>query len=563
MFNDLFQSKNAPVALTLFFVGVLFAIVAPTGIEAFPGWLAGAFGLIMGAVAGVLAMQGRGANRDELLALRTAVKAAQRGERSTRAAALSSEVGEVWNAIDDIALSVETGHQKLKESEADGERLRGELEQRSDQLAQADSDLRRAADALAAGLADQASSVDQVASSMSKTAQVLLQVAESVEQLASSADESSSSILQMRTTSEEVGANMSTLATSVRDTVSSIEQMAYSIKEVARNVDALSLMAEETSSSMTEMDVSIDQVQSNAHQTARLSEQVAIDAERGADSISRTIHEINRIKESSSEAVNAIMSLGARIEAIGAIVNVIDDVAEQTNLLALNAAIIAAQAGEYGKGFAVVADEIKELAERSGASTKEIATLIRAIQEQTKYAIQSVERGAATVDRGVEVSAEAELALKKILDSSQKSTTMVGAIARATVEQAKGSKQVTDAIGRIAQTVQQIASATAEQARGSELIMTSAEKMRVVTQQVERSQQEQSQGSRHISTAMENISRMVGNLHKAQRSQTRASEETEQVIERVREQVREHERRLSALATVSERLHRLAQRNGG
>lgn len=562
MLNDLLQSKNGPAALVLLIVGCLLGIALPLVMD-FPGSVAGALALVLGAMAGVLAMQGRGASRDELLALRTGVKAAQRGERAARSTALPPEVLEVWSAIDDLAAEVESGHKRVKEAEAASERQRGELDHRGDQFVQLEQDLKRAVDAIAAGLSDQAASVDQVVTSMHKTGQVLMQVAESVELLASSADESSSSILEMRTTSDEVAANMSTLATSVRDTVSSIEQMAYSIKEVARNVDALSLMAEETSSSMTQMDVSIDQVQTNAHQTARLSEQVAVDAERGADAISRTIHEINRIKESSSEAVSAIMSLGARIEAIGEILNVIDDVAEQTNLLALNAAIIAAQAGEYGKGFAVVADEIKELAERSGASTKEIATLIKAIQEQTKHAVQSVERGAATVDRGVEVSAEAELALKKILDSSQKSTTMVGAIARATVEQAKGSKQVTDAIGRIAQTVQQIASATAEQARGSELIMTSAEKMRVVTQQVERSQQEQSQGSRHISTAMENISRMVGNLHKAQRSQTRASEDTAQVIDRVREQVREHERRLSALTAVAEKLHRLVHRNGG
>jgi methyl-accepting chemotaxis protein len=555
MLNDLLQSKNGPAALTVLFAGVLVGIAAPALLDTFPGWIAGGVGLVLGATAGALAMQGRGANRDELLSVRTAIKAAQRGERAARSPAMSSEVSEVWSAIEDLATEVEHSHARAKEAEH-------ALEQRAEQFGQLDQDLKRAADAIAAGLADQAASVEQVTNSMQKTSQVLMQVAESVEQLASSADESSSSILEMRTTSDEVAANMSTLATSVRDTVSSIEEMAYSIKEVARNVDALSLMAEETSSSMTEMDVSIDQVQSNAHQTARLSEQVAVDAERGADAISRTIHEINRIKESSSEAVSAIMSLGTRIEAIGEILNVIDDVAEQTNLLALNAAIIAAQAGEYGKGFAVVADEIKELAERSGASTKEIAHLIKAIQEQTKHAIESVERGAETVDRGVDVSAEAELALKKILDSSQKSTTMVGAIARATVEQAKGSKQVTDAIGRIAQTVQQIASATAEQARGSELIMTSAEKMRVVTQQVERSQQEQSHGSRHISTAMENISRMVGNLHKSQRNQTRSSEDTALVLERVREQVREHERRLQALAAVSERLHRLAQRNG-
>ena len=79
-----------------------------------------------------------------------------------------------------------------------------------------------------------------------------------------------------------------------------------------------------------------------------------------------------------------IANLGSRIDAIGQILNVIDDVAEQTNLLALNAAIIAAQAGEHGKGFAVVADEIKDLAERAGASTKEIAELIKTIQARVQ-----------------------------------------------------------------------------------------------------------------------------------------------------------------------------------
>jgi methyl-accepting chemotaxis protein len=161
-----------------------------------------------------------------------------------------------------------------------------------------------------------------------------------------------------------------------------------------------------------------------------------------------------------------ISNLGSRIEAIGQIVNVIDDVAEQTNLLALNAAIIAAQAGEHGKGFAVVADEIKDLAERAGRLHEGDHRPYQDDSGRVEERHRAVERGAHNVDRGVEVSNEAERALKKILESSQKSTNMVRAIARATVEQAKGSKQVTDAIGRIAETVQQIAAATAQQARG-------------------------------------------------------------------------------------------------
>jgi methyl-accepting chemotaxis protein len=247
------------------------------------------------------------------------------------------------------------------------------------------------------------------------------------------------------------------------------------------------------------------------------------------------------MKDSSEEAVNVISSLGQKIEAIGHILNVIDDVAEQTNLLALNAAIIAAQAGEHGKGFAVVADEIKDLAERSGVSTKEIAELIKAIQTESRNAIAAVERGNANVDKGVEVSADAERALKKILDSSQKSTNMMRAIARATVEQAKGSKQVTDTINKIAETVQQIAKATGEQARGSELIIKGAEKMRSITQHVERSTQEQAKGGRQITAAIESISKMVNQLNLAHRQQQQAAERILELSSHVEQLFAEHD----------------------
>ncbi|HKY39789.1 MAG TPA: methyl-accepting chemotaxis protein [Polyangiaceae bacterium] len=425
-------------------------------------------------------------------------------------------------------------------------------------LAEAVSSLSSSLRLLTDGVAQQLNASDETARYIKEMTSSQREIAEHVEVLATSAEESSSSVIQMTATNEQVASNIADLATSVRETVASIEEMAYSIKEVAKNVDALSLTAEETSSSMNEMDVSIDQVQSNANETARLSEEVAQDAERGAEAILKTIGEIYRIKESSQEAVAVISNLGSRIDAIGQILNVIDDVAEQTNLLALNAAIIAAQAGEHGKGFAVVADEIKDLAERAGASTKEIADLIKTIQSESKNAILAVERGAQNVDRGVEVSNEAERALKKILESSQKSTNMVRAIARATVEQAKGSKQVTDAIGRIAATVQQIAAATAQQARGSELIMKSGEKMRTISQQVERSSQEQSRGSRQITQAMESINSLAGQLNSAQRTQTRGSERALSAAMQIEEAARKQDGALRELSSQTDRVRRSA-----
>ncbi len=495
------------------------------------------------AIAALLFAGGAAGSPVALDGLTDAVKKALEGSRVSAPAGTTGALAAVYDELGRVA--------------AERRKELGEGETKAKEVADAEAALDQLAHKLTDAVGLQVTASEDTTKLIKELTTAVREIAQHVEALASSAEESSSSILEMTATNDEVAENVGELAGSVRETVSSIEEMAYSIKEVAKNVDALSLTAEETSSSMNEMDVSIDQVQSNANETARLSEDVALDAEKGAEAILKTISEIYRIKESSQEAVSVISNLGSRIEAIGQIVNVIDDVAEQTNLLALNAAIIAAQAGEQGKGFAVVADEIKDLAERAGASTREITDLIKTVQAESKNAIHAVERGAVNVDRGVEVSNEAERALKKILESSQKSTNMVRAIARATVEQAKGSKQVTDAIGRIAETVQQIAAATAQQARGSELIMKSAEKMRVITQHVERSSQEQARGGRQITSAIESISGMVNQLNVSHRTQTRGGEQLLTAAARMETNARDQEGSLRQLTSSIERLRRV------
>jgi methyl-accepting chemotaxis protein len=413
--------------------------------------------------------------------------------------------------------------------------------------------------AVSSGAGTVTARVVDTSSSMGQMIASLKGIADNVEVLAQSAEESSSSILEMAATNDEVAENIQGLAASVEETTAAIEQMTFSIKEVAKNIEELSATTEETSSSMNEMDVSISQVETNANETAKLSEQAQRDAESGTEAISRTLAGIDKIKDSSKEAASVIEALGRKIAAIGNILNVIDDVAEQTNLLALNAAILAAQSGEHGKGFAVVADEIKDLAERTGASTKEISELVRAVQDQSRNAVTAMDRGVRNVEEGVRLGQEAETALKKIQESSQKSTQMVKAIARATIEQARGSKQVTMAINRIAETVQQIAAATAEQARGSEQIMKSAEKMKAITKHVERSSQEQARGSKQITRAIESISEMVHHLNRAQKEQTKGSEQVmtavvqiKQVAEAQAHSVRDLEAAIVDLASQAE-----------
>jgi methyl-accepting chemotaxis protein len=384
--------------------------------------------------------------------------------------------------------------------------------------------------------------VEETSSSMVEMLASLRGIADNVEVLYQSAEQSSSSIVEMAATNEEVAENVHSMAASVEETTSAIEEMSFSIREVATNISALSSSTEETSLSIKKMDASIGQVETNANETARLSEQVSEDAQSGVESLQKTLTGIDRIKETSRTAAGVIESLGKRISDIGNILNVIDDVAEQTNLLALNAAIIAAQAGEHGKGFAVVAEEIKDLAERTGASTKEIAELIRSIQDESRNAVAVMNQGVKNVEEGVLLGRDAEGALWKINDSAQKATQMVKAIARATVEQARGSRQVTTAIQRIFETVSMISKASNEQAKGSDQIIKSAEKMKAITAHVQRSSQEQTQGSKQITRSIESINEMVTHLNRAQKEQTQGSEQVLKAVETIKG-VSEHQTR--------------------
>jgi len=150
---------------------------------------------------------------------------------------------------------------------------------------------------------------------------------------------------------------------------------------------------------------------------------------------------------------HTVEGLGQRSDQIGAIVNTIQDIADQTNLLALNAAIEAARAGEQGRGFAVVADEVRALAERTTKATKEIATMIKAIQNETQSAVSSMSEGVNEVKRGTEETDRSGEALEDILNKINELTIQISQVATAAEEQTATTHEITHNIQMITDVV--------------------------------------------------------------------------------------------------------------
>ena len=191
---------------------------------------------------------------------------------------------------------------------------------------------------------------------------------------------------------------------------------------------------EETSSSMEEMTSSVQQNADNAQTAAQLAKTAREQAQQGGQVIANAITAMEAINHSSQQ--------------IGSIVNVIDEIAFQTNLLALNAAVEAARAGDQGRGFAVVAAEVRNLAQRSATSAKEISKLIQGTTDK--------------IQEGSQLVSQSGITLQDIITAVKKLSDIVLEIASANQEQAASIQQINQSIIQFDEITQQNAALVEE-----------------------------------------------------------------------------------------------------
>jgi len=206
---------------------------------------------------------------------------------------------------------------------------------------------------------------------------------------------------------------------------------------------------QETAASMEELTATLRHSADSAQQANRLAASAGGVARRGGEVVAQVVATMDEINASSRR--------------IADITGVIDGIAFQTNILALNAAVEAARAGEQGRGFAVVATEVRNLAQRSAESAREIKALIG-------LSVDKVETGARLV-------MEAGGTMEEILASVQRVGDMIAEITAAASEQSAGIGQVNVAVTQLDQMTQQNAALVEESAAAAESLREQAQRL--------------------------------------------------------------------------------------
>jgi len=235
-----------------------------------------------------------------------------------------------------------------------------------------------------------------------------------------------------------------------------------SAENVASSAEEMSASLEEVSASSNQFASNAQTLSSNAQKMAEASSSISAQAEEGNKTIEEGVAQMETINKRVLELQGVIGEVDQRSQEIGKILNVITDIADQTNLLALNAAIEAARAGEQGQGFAVVAEEVRKLAEQSSSATSEIEEMIKATQNESQKALNSMNQGVKDVETGTEAVSKTGTTFSSILQSVEEISRQVEETASAAEELSAGSEEMSASIQEQSATMEGVASTAVE-----------------------------------------------------------------------------------------------------
>ena len=252
---------------------------------------------------------------------------------------------------------------------------------------------------------------------------------------------------------ENILNNLNKVVTTVKHSAEQVSTAANQVlagnNDLSERTESQASSLEETAASMNEMASAIkESAESVAESTNMVTD--AKDALNNAGLIiEESVNKMNDVHEASTKIMD--------------ITKLIENIAFQTNILALNASVEAARAGDQGRGFAVVASEVRNLAQNTQESVKNITALIADSNDKTDLAAKSVK--------------ESKEMFADISQKMDNASSMMDNINISSQEQQKGIEQVNSAISNMDSSVQKNAALVEEATAASQSLLSEANEL--------------------------------------------------------------------------------------
>lgn len=213
--------------------------------------------------------------------------------------------------------------------------------------------------------------------------------------------------------------------------------LAYTAGLVSHNTDKQQEVSQSMAAAVEEMSSSVANITLES-------------SKKGAGAMQNLQLRMSDIHKDSENSLDEIVQLGRKSKEISKVMDLINTVADQTKLIAFNAALEASSAGESGKRFSVVASEIRRLADSVTDSTHEIEDRIQEIQDAINRLVITSEKGASSIELGMQVSSETAHDLNALVQAASKTSSAAQQISLSTRQQKTASSQVVTALRDIA-----------------------------------------------------------------------------------------------------------------